>query len=302
MATNKSKITMAMALALGSSFAWASWSILSDILVSINNKPIFSYLLISYSVAVLLSLLLFLFIRKQKHQNRPILTRISPILAGIGFGVGNIILLTLIGNTNYPFVVSMLFSSVVFMAVLIKITTKEKLKVFYFIGTALVFVGLILQALALYGNNISASIPIIIASVITMLFFTAGYYLVFYPLYKGEDPIVVNTKSFLTILLVVILGGLVLGGFSTMGQVTSTELLLSFGVAITLLLASYSGFLATRLVRKMGAKYLNLSEILTSLEIIGVALFSIFLLSIVVPEFIVGIFVLFLGIVTISLS
>lgn len=111
-------------LAAVTAIAWTFWSVLSDIVVSINSHTAILYLTIVEGIVTAISASIFM-IYRFFQGNKIIITSDDcrqlkyPIISGICFGVGTIIYFSLIGNQNYPLVSSFQFGYIIVLALLI---------------------------------------------------------------------------------------------------------------------------------------------------------------------------------------
>ena len=301
----KRRIIIVFLLSILVSVVWSFWSIFADILASLNSSGIFTCITIAYLVTVLGSIPLALKFKNKtdtKISKRPKIKFIYPLLGGAVMGLGIVLFYGLVGNKDFPFVSSMMFSGIMVMAFLISRLAKTRPNKFYIIGTAVVIAGLALQTLALYGFELASSLYIIILSVVMMLAYSAGDYLVFYSAYQGVAPSLLTPLNDLGILCVAFIGGLLFGGFSIISHLTMIEIVLSVAVGLLVIMGDYFSFYAIRMIKGEKSKIINIANILQTLEVVGVALFSIFYLSLSLPLIILGFAVLFIGLALIAIS
>ena len=215
-------------------------------------------------------------------------------------GVGIVLFYGLVGNRNFPFVSSMMFSGIMVMAFLISRLTRTRPNKFYLIGTSVV-IRVVLQTIALYGFQLASSAYIIALAVVMMLAYSFGDYLVFYSTYQGVAPSLLTTLNDAGIVAVAFIGGLAFNGFGIFLHLT-IELALSIAVGLLVIMGDYLSFYAIRMLKGQKSKVINIANILQTLEVVGVALFSVFYLSLSLPLLIAGFVLLFVGIVLINRS
>ena len=299
------KIIKGLSLALLSSFFWSLWSILSDVIVSINRNYIFDYLvlielILSFSTSILL--LVYMRSRHDRITKKDMSMMKYPVIVGAAFALGTIIFYSVIGNQNYPFVASVFFALIIPLAFWINKTTKEKVGRNYYVGTVVVFLGLLLEVFGLYGTNLAASFWIIMAAVFVMLFNMVGYYYSFYFAYKGLYPIKAFPTTGITMTIVYLVAGLLLGSLPALSLLTTQELLLVLAIAVSIFFGYLTEEFGIRIVRKAKTKFLNLAEIFTNLELVGVIIFSVFFLSLYMPTLVAGLLLVFAGIILVLRS
>jgi uncharacterized membrane protein len=295
-----------LGLAFITAIAWTFWSILSDIVVSINSHTAISYLtIIEIAVALISTMIFIIYIfllgRKITSEDRRLVK--YPVISGICFGIGTIIYFSLIGNQNYPLVSSFQFGYIVVLALLINRIKQEQLKRKYLLGSILVVAGFVLQSSALIQSNISGSIAgVLLLSIALLVLYAIGFYSSFYYAYGKMQipvagPIVVGM-----ILGTTVIYGLATNAYSSFGLVKFSGVGLSLVIAVMIVLAYYSEQFSYRLLRDAKAKFLNLSNIISNLELVGVTLYSVFFLSISYPLLIIGLVVTFAGVLIVAIS
>ncbi len=300
------KLVKGLALALFASVAYALWSILSDVVVSLNRVNYFDYLIIFEASLTVLSLaLVFVFKGYRKEGKRKSNKRLFTysLLAGMFFGLGTIIFFALIGNQNYPFVASASYISVIPFVFFIAKAKKQDPKLLAILGTIAVFAGLVFQIIGLYGYDFYAAAPIILLTALMTVFWTAGYYILLISMvFKGynilKSDVLMGVFEFLTVGVY----GLLTGAFREIFSLTSLEVLLSILVAGFLLLGGLSEEFSFRLLIRFKEKYLDLWNVLVSLEIVGIAIFSIFFLTLYYPLLIAGLALIIAGVILIIIS
>jgi hypothetical protein len=306
-----SNIGKGLALAFITAIAWTFWSILSDIVASINSHTAISYLTIIEITATLVSIIIMLIYILLLHKrlasdDRKLLK--YPIISGICFGLGTIIYFSLIGNSNYyPLVSSFQFGYMIVLALLINRIKHEPLKAKYLFGSVLVVAGFVLQSLALYSQLGAASssdsiVDVLLLSVALLVLYAVGFYSSFYYAY-GKMQIPIAAPIVLVVILATVLAyGFVTNAYASLGLVNVNGFGLSVVVAVMIILAYYSEQFSYRLLRDAKAKFLNLSNLISNLELVGVTMYSVFFLSLSYDLLIVGLIVTFVGVLFVAIS
>ncbi len=300
-----SHIRRGLALAAVTAVAWSFWSIISDIVVSINSHTAILYLTIVESVVAVISAFIFIiykFVRGNKitAQDRRLVK--YPIISGICFGFGTIIYFSLIGNQNYPLVSSFQFGYIIVLALLINRIKKEPLRAKYLLGSVLVVAGFVLQSAALTQSSSGSLGNVLSLSVVLLVLYAIGFYTSFYYAYGKMQipvagPIVVGG-----ILATTLAYGFATNAYSYFGFVEQNGVGLSAIIAAMIILAYYSEQYSYRLLSSAKAKFLNLSNIISNLELVGVTIYSVFFLSLSYPLLIVGLVVTFVGLIFVAIS
>ncbi len=300
-----SHIRWGLALAAVTAVAWSFWSIISDIVVSINSHTAILYLTIVESVVAVISAFIFIiykFVRGNKitAEDRRLVK--YPIISGICFGFGTIIYFSLIGNQNYPLVSSFQFGYIIVLALLINRIKKEPLRAKYLLGSVLVVAGFVLQSAALTQSSSGSLGNVLSLSVVLLVLYAIGFYTSFYYAYGKMQipvagPIVVGG-----ILATTLAYGFATNAYSYFGFVEQNGVGLSAIIAAMIILAYYSEQYSYRLLSSAKAKFLNLSNIISNLELVGVTIYSVFFLSLSYPLLIVGLVVTFVGLIFVAIS
>lgn len=300
-----SHIRRGLALAAVTAVAWSFWSIISDIVVSINSHTAILYLTIVESVVAVISAFIFIiykFVRGNKitAEDRRLVK--YPIISGICFGFGTIIYFSLIGNQNYPLVSSFQFGYIIVLALLINRIKKEPLRAKYLLGSVLVVAGFVLQSAALTQSSSGSLGNVLSLSVVLLVLYAIGFYTSFYYAYGKMQipvagPIVVGG-----ILATTLAYGFATNAYSYFGFVEPDGVGLSAIIAAMIILAYYSEQYSYRLLSSAKAKFLNLSNIISNLELVGVTIYSVFFLSLSYPLLIVGLVVTFVGLIFVAIS
>jgi uncharacterized membrane protein len=300
-----SDVRRGLALAAVTAIAWTFWSILSDIVVSINSLTAISYLTIVECIVGAISVSIFIIYRffqgnKITADDRRLVK--YPIISGICFGFGTIIYFSLIGNQNYPLVSSFQFGYIIVLALLINRIKKEPLRAKYLLGSILVVAGFVLQSAALTQSSSGPIENVLLLSVALLVLYAIGFYSSFYYAYGKMQipiagPIVVGG-----ILATTLAYGFASNAYSYFGFVQANGAELSGIIAAMIILAYYSEQYSYRLLSSAKAKFLNLSNIISNLELVGVTIYSVFFLSLSYPLLIVGLVVTFVGLIFVALS
>jgi hypothetical protein len=135
-----------------------------------------------------------------------------------------------------------------------------------------------------------------------LIFYAIGFYSSFYYAYGKMHipfavPIVVGT-----ILATTLTYGFATNAYSSFGMVQTSGVQLSSIIATMIIIAYYSEQYSFRLLSNAKAKYLNLSNIISNLELIGVTIYSVFFLSLSYPLLIAGLVTTFAGLVFVAIS
>jgi uncharacterized membrane protein len=300
-----SHIRRGLALAAVTAVAWSFWSILSDIVVSINSHTAISYLTIVESAVAVISAVIFIiykFVQGNKitADDRRLVK--YPIISGVCFGFGTIIYFSLIGNQNYPLVSSFQFGYIIVLALLINRIKKEPLRAKYLLGSVLVVAGFVLQSAALTQSSSGSLQNVLLLSVVLLVLYAIGFYASFYYAYGKMQipiagPIVVGG-----ILATTLAYGFATKAYSYFGFVQVDGVGLSAIIAAMIILAYYSEQYSYRLLSSAKAKFLNLSNIISNLELVGVTIYSVFFLSLSYPLLIIGLAVTFVGLIFVAIS
>ncbi len=295
-----------LGLALASSVAWSFWTVLIDVVDGMGKSNYIAYLTIVELFVIALNLA-FLRFYKTKATRPPRLhgargiTR-YPVYAGLCFGVGNIIFYALVGGKDYPFVASMMFSSVVILALLLGRITKRRIGALYVVGTMITFAGLVAQAVVLYGTDLALAAGIIIYSAAMSLSYALGYYFAIYYAYEGIDPVRTLPQVYVPILATAILFGIATGGYSGLAMITPEEVLICLLIAVAVIVGYLTEEFAFAALRGAKTKYLNIANILTNLEIVGAGVFTAFFLHLAYQWLLAGLALTFIGILVIERS
>ena len=299
------KVLVGLTLAFLSSIAWVAWSVIADILLIGDKENYVTYLTVVYVFVLLLTTVIATFYIKKsgnKFKRKDFRLALYALAAGVVFGLGTIIFFGLLGNTSYPFVATVQVSAVVPYAFFITLIAKEKPRINYYIGTVIVLSGFVLQVLGIYGNDLSAAIPTILLAVSVLVFYTVGYLLSFYFVYNGLHPLKASPIVILASLATVLTYGLITNAYAHAGNTTGYGLLLSVFIAIAVVVGYTFEELPVNMLKRVGVKYLNLANLLSSFETPGILVFSALFLSLLYPPLIIGLLLTFAGIVLVVYS
>ncbi|MCL5239370.1 MAG: hypothetical protein M1286_02775 [Candidatus Marsarchaeota archaeon] len=292
-------------LAAAGAIAWTFWSILSNVIVSLNTQTAILYLLFveGFVTAItLVILVIYMAFKRMKLTDNDRKLAKYPVVAGICFGLGIIIYYGLIGNQNFPLVSSFQFGYIIVLALLISRVKHERLKMRYLLGTILVVAGLIAQTFALNPMGISASLSVILLSTAMLVLYAVGFYCSFYYAY-GKMQLLIAVPAVLVTTLGVVLAYVI--GF---GLLQGSPLLTGNGIALAGIIALFVAFayyaeeFGYRLLRRAKAKYINLANIIGNLELLGIIVYSVFFLSLSYSGLIVGLLLTLIGILLVAAS
>ena len=295
----------AIALIIISSLGWALWSFLIDLVDASGKANFVGYMTIVEIVVVLLGaavLLFYLRYRGRGIERRERRLFVLPVLAGLGFGVGSIIFYSLLGGVDYPFVTSMQMATVIPFAFIICWVTRQRIGRLYVLGTAVAFLGFLLQVVGLYGTNLSASLPVVAGAIAVAASYTLGYYFEFRFIYAGLTPMEGSLLVGIVMLGTVFLYGLAGNGYSAIMSITPYQIGLCVAIGVSVIVAGLTSAYALRVIRKERAWKLNIVNVLSNLELVWVIIFTAFFLSIALPEVIIGMALVFLGMLAVSRS
>jgi hypothetical protein len=143
---------------------------------------------------------------------------------------------------------------------------------------------------------------VLLLSIALLGLYALGFYSSFYYAYGKmqipiASPIVVGV-----ILATTVAYGFITNAYSSFGEVRPNGIGLSAIIAAMIVLAYYSEQSSYRLLRNAKAKFLNLSNIISNLELVGVTIYSVFFLSLLYPLLIFGLAATFGGILLVALS
>ncbi len=300
------KLIVGLSLAAFSSAAYALWSIFSDIVVSLNPISYLDYLVIFEASLFLINILLILLFKEYRKIGRRKPKKslfFYSLLSGIFFGLGSIIFYSLIGNQNYPFVASASYITIIPFIFILASAKKQDPKTLAIIGTVIVFAGLVLQVVALYGSNFGAATRIIfLTALMSVSWMLGSYFLLISMVYKGYNIIKADALTAFFEFITVGVFGLSIGAFNGFFKITPLELALSVAVAGFLVLGGLSEEFSLHILKRFKQKILDLWNVLVDLEIVGIALFSIFFLTLYYPFLIIGLALTILGSILIALS
>lgn len=163
--------------------------------------------------------------------------------------------------------------------------------------------GFVLQSSALTQQSSPSSISnVLLLSIVLLISYAIGFYSSFYYAYGKMNipiavPIVVGC-----ILATTFAYGFATNAYSYFRMVQTNGLVLSSIIAVMIIVAYYSEQYSFRLLSNAKAKFLNLSNIISNLELIGVTIYSVFFLSLSYPLLIVGLVLTFAGLVFVAIS
>ncbi len=299
------KLGNASALALVSSFLWAIWSMLIDIVDSLGKGNYVSYMTIAEtSTLVLAAMALFAYpaITKKRLAKADIGWVGYAVTTGLLFGIGTAVFYGLLGGRNYPFVASVQMSALIPFAFIINWVKKEPISRRYIIGTIIAFLGFLLQIFALYGTDISSSYLVVALAFGVMAIWTMGYYLSLVILDRGVQPVTSTPVVSAFSVVAVLAYGALTNGYAAYRSVTAEEALIAVLIGAIAVAAWMAEDYAFFVIRAARAKYMGIINILTNFELVWITLFTAFFLSLAYAPLIGGLIMNLIGIAVVASS
>lgn len=289
-------------LALVTSISYATWAILALIIVNSNGVSFavsldtvyISFLAISWAMVIIL--------RKGRNSFPLNMLKMS-VLEGVFYSCGSLFLFyALTYSKAFPLTEAFSYSSIILFAVFVRNANKSKAGFRYFLSTILTFLGIAAIAFGVYGSGFALSTLYIASLLPLVIFYALAAYYTFKPMNLGYDPI---TFQAVTMTVQVAITSAVIASFGLLGQfynLSPQAWAYAAVIAMVLVIGYLSELSAFKIVRRAKAKVINMINILTNLELVGVALFSIFFLSLNWLEIFAGATLLITGVVFLQRS
>ncbi len=294
------KISMAILIAIFSSLVYALWTILSSILMSFENVSVIPILLVVMSSGAFFSFLLtFLQGGFKTYKGKDIR---FPIITGILYGFGNIILYSILGNNRLPLVSALLYSNIIIFSILVSFSSGKKPNVKYFIGTIISVIGLTLLEIHSNFNNFNLNFQIIVLSIIMIFFY--GFASFFqYESTKTKINFGEN-MFFIFIFEIVVMFPFLLIKIQTswFGNTGFQLIEIAIVTGFILFLALFLDLKSYSFVNKLAPKYINIVNILTNIELVWIVIYSYLFLHLPTPPAIYDFVIIIIGIIIISIS
>jgi len=276
---NKNAYTKGCLFALLSSASYAIWAILS--LIIVNNNGIGSSVSLDsiYIPLLIIAWILVLVYRKKKGVfSLPMIKR--SVMIGLIYTGGTLSLFYALSYAKaFPLTMAASSAGLIVFAFLVRKRNKSKASLKYFISTLVAFAGIAIITFGIYGSGFVFN-PIYIASLLppVLLYGLAGYYS-FRAMEEKYDPVGIQAVGMTAQTLSVSAIILALGLAGEFDSLTQQAWIYATIIAIFLAVGYLAELKAFDIIKKAKAGAINTVNILSSLEFVGVATYSIIFLS-----------------------
>ncbi len=294
------KISIGILIAIFSSLVYALWTILSNILMSFENVSVIPILLVVMVSGAFFSFLLTIVNGGFKpYKGKDIWV---PIITGILYGFGNIILYSILGNNRLPSVSALLYSNIIIFSILVSFSNGKKPNVKYLIGTIMTVIGLTVLEIHSNSNNLNLNFEIIVLSIIMIFFYGFASFFQYKStktkIYFGEN------MFFIFISEIVVMFPFLLLKIQTpwFGNTGFQLIEIAIVTGFLLFLALFLDLKSYSFVNKLAPKYINIVNILTNFELVWIIIYSYLFLHLPSPLAIYDFVIIIIGIIVISIS
>ncbi len=293
----RNKVLVAYFLAIVTSVSYAIWVIFSLVIVNNNHVSFLVSLETIYIAFLLIAWALVIFMHRGSNSFPWKMIRMG-LLEGTFYSLGSISLFYALTYAKaFPLTEAVSYSSIILFAIFVRNVNKSIPGFRYFFSTILAVLGIAIIVLGIYGSGYSLNAMYIASLIPIMFFYALAAYYTFLPMESGYDPIsfqavVVTVETAITGVLILLLGlSRELYGLGQQAWIYAAV------IAVAIVIGYLSELNAFRIARAAKARVINTINILTNLELVGIALFSIFFLRLKWLAILLGASLLIVGIV-----
>ncbi len=295
------KTAQSYALGAFASVLYSFWMIFSYKAVAAGNTGFIQVLLFFYFFGTFISVVVGLAVRRTLSVGKKTLK--YSLLQAAAYAPASLMLFYELGNApSFTLTASAASASIIVFALLVSRANGTRPKAGYFAATLVVFLGMLLQAVATYGLNFSSELVYLAVLVPMAVFYGLAGYVTFRAMRSGVEPFAFFTWTPPFQLAMVGLFLFLTGNLISIANPAPAMLLFSFLGIASALIGWVADLYAFRISKHAKAGVLNTINILTSLELVGIAAFSFAVLDLRNLSLIGGLALTLTGIVWLNLE